>query len=59
MKKNKKMYNWHFWIPDWEIQIIIDKSSFAGAVSHLKDKLSYYNRPSPKFEFQFGQLIDY
>jgi len=56
-KSKKKLYNWHFWIPDWEIQVVVDNGSYHGALAHLKQRFSYHNRPSPKFEFQFGQLV--
>ena len=55
--KKKKIYNWAFWIPSYKIQVIIDKTSYCGAVKHLKDKFQYHNRPCPEFKFQFGQLI--
>jgi len=57
MKTKKKTYNWHFWIPSYEMQIVIEKTSYCGAVLHLKEALHYYNRPCPKFEFQFGEKI--
>ena len=55
--KKKNRYNWHFWIPSFDMQVVIENGSFHGAKAHLKDKLSYYNRPSPEFEFQFGDKI--
>ena len=57
MKKKKKIYNWHFWIPSYEFQVVIDNGSYSGAVSHLKRVLKYHNRPAPSFKFQFGQLV--
>lgn len=53
----KKSYNWHFWIEDYKIQVVIKSSSYSGAVEHFKRVLSYHNRPAPKFKFQFGQKI--
>lgn len=59
MKKRK--YNWHFWVPDWKAQIIIEDSNYQRATNRLKNILSLhlnYWRPNmPKFEFQFGQKI--
>ena len=53
--KRKKMFNWHFWMPSYKIQVVIPSSSYCGAVRHLKDTFSYYNRPAPLFKFQYGQ----
>lgn len=55
MKKRKTIFNWHFWIPSYEIQVVVPSTAYCKAVRHLKDVLSYYNRPAPEFQFQFGQ----
>jgi hypothetical protein len=57
MKKKTKKYNWHFWIPEYKAQIVIENGSYQGAVSHYKEKFHYYNKPAPEFKFQFGQII--
>lgn len=49
--KNKKIYCWHFWIPKWKAQIIIDNSSYSGAIKHIKSIIK------EKAAFQFGQII--
>jgi hypothetical protein len=54
--KKKIIYNWHFWISSYKIQIVVPKTSYCGAVSHLKEVLHYYNRPCPEFKFQFGEM---
>ena len=54
--RKKKTYNWHFWIPNWGLQVVIDNGSYHGAIAHLKRELSYHNRRYPDFKFQFGQL---
>jgi hypothetical protein len=55
--KKKNRYNWHFWIPSWKIQVIVEAGSYFQSIQHLNDCLRYYNRPAPEFEFQFGQKI--
>lgn len=58
MRKLKtRKYNWHFWIPSYKMQVVIESSSYKGAIRHFKDSLSYYNRPAPEFVFQFGDII--
>jgi len=53
--KSTKKFDWHFWIPSYKIQVVVPANSYFQAVQHLKECLSYYNKPAPEFEFQFGQ----
>ena len=56
--KNKKVkkYNWHFWIPSYKIQVVVEDACYKKAENHVNSIfLSYWNKP--KIKFQFGQKI--
>lgn len=55
--KKKKMYNWHFWVPKYEVQLVIEDSSFSRAKVRVREMYEYHNRQAPVIEFQFGQLV--
>lgn len=58
-KKSLTMYNWHFWVDDWKVQIVIDDTSYSRAVKRMKQisdvGCNYWNPNPKKFKFQFGQ----
>ena len=60
MKAKKKIYNWHFWVEKWNVQIVIDDTSYLRAVKRMKEisnvGCNYWNPNARKFKFQFGQL---
>lgn len=59
--KRRKMYNWHFWIPKYKIQVIIDDTNYCRAVKKINSIFNVNHREYPinvriKIEFQFGQI---
>lgn len=55
--KRKRLYNWHFWIRDWAIQIVIENGNYRGAIKSLEMFLSRGLSCIPFYEFQFGELV--
>ena len=62
------MYNWHFWISRYKIQVVVEAKTFAQAKKKLRDMFTqesmnvrsprqYTYRPSANFTFQFGEKI--
>lgn len=56
-KQKKKMYNWHFWVPQYQIQVIVLETCYAKANSKIKGIFKTFNNfDNIKIQFQFGQL---
>jgi len=59
MKKSPRTFNWHFWVEEWKVQIIIPDTSYLRAVKKMKkisDVGCNYWHPNPrKYKFQFGE----
>ncbi len=55
----KKKYNWHFWIPELKIQVIIEDCSYGSALNKIKDTFhrNYLHTDNYDIKFQFGQKI--
>jgi len=49
----KRLYNWHFWLENYKIQIVVPDSSYCGALKRVKELFFWYQKP--KIKFQFGE----
>jgi hypothetical protein len=56
--KPVKIYNWHFWLPRHNIQVVVPETCYSRAKNKMGEIFLSYWR-CPEIRFQFGELDNY